>query len=231
MKTIGMIGGLSWQSTQTYYQIINEETNKVLGDNHSARILLYSFDFDEIEKLQYAFKWDEMSLLMEKAGQKLIDAGAEVLIICSNTMHECTNQISFSVPLLHIADAIGEDLNRLKIKNAGLLGTRFLMKSSSYSSRIENNYNITIQLPQEKQIEILNSIIYNELVKGTIIEESKKTMLNIIQSMEQEGIEAIILGCTEIPLLIQKDDCRIPVIDSTRIHALKAVKFALEKVL
>ena len=226
-----MIGGLSWQSTQTYYQIINEETNKVLGDNHSARILLYSFDFDEIEKLQYAFKWDEMSLLMEKAGQKLIDAGAEVLIICSNTMHECTNQISFSVPLLHIADAIGEDLNRLKIKNAGLLGTRFLMKSSSYSSRIENNYNITIQLPQEKQIEILNSIIYNELVKGTIIEESKKTMLNIIQSMEQEGIEAIILGCTEIPLLIQKDDCRIPVIDSTRIHALKAVKFALEKVL
>ena len=224
-----MIGGLSWQSTQTYYQIINEETNKILGNNHSARILLYSFDFDEIEKLQYASKWDEMCILMQKAGQKLIDAGAELLIICSNTMHECVNQMAFSVPLLHIADAIGDELDRLNIKNAGLLGTRFLMKSPTYSSRIESNCNITIQLPSEKHIETLNSIIYNELVKGIILDESKNKVLNIFHSMEQEGIEAIILGCTEIPLLIQQVDCNIPVIDSTRIHALKAVKFVLEQ--
>lgn len=230
MKTIGMIGGLSWQSTQTYYQIINEEANKLLGNNHSARILMYSFDFDEIEKLQYTSKWKELCLLMNKAGQKLIDAGADMLIICSNTMHECVNQMSFSIPLLHISDAIGESLQSLNIKNAGLLGTRFLMKSKTYASRITDNYNVAIQLPGEKQIETINSIIYNDLVKGIIKEESRKTVLNIIQSMEKKGIEAIILGCTEIPLLIKKDDCRIPVFDSTRIHALKAVKFALEEV-
>lgn len=229
MRTLGLIGGLSWQSTQTYYHIINTDINSRLGRNHSASILMYSFDFEEIEMLQNNSEWDRLNVLMADAGKRLADAGADCLLICSNTMHECAGYIEkqVNIPLLHIADAVGEVLLQGDFKSAGLLGTKFLMDSDTYTDRLKNNYGITTHLPEEKSIHELNKIIYGELVKGIIKDDSRNTVLTIIQQMQSEGIEAIILGCTEIPLLIKQGHCDIPVIDTTDIHAKFAVNYAI----
>ena len=228
MKTIGLIGGLSWQSTQTYYHIINSEVNKKLGNNHSAKILMYSFDFEEIEFLQNQSAWEKLNLLMADAGKKLENAGADCLLICSNTMHDCADYIEkqVNIPLLHIADAVGHVLNQQNIKNAGLLGTKFLMQSEMYSKRLEDRFKIMIEIPATIHREIINDIIYLELVKGIMRDESREKILSIIGDLMNKGIEAIILGCTEIPLLIKQKNCRIPVIDTTDIHARSAVAFA-----
>ena len=230
MRTIGLIGGLSWQSTQTYYHTINTEINARLGKNHSASILMYSFDFEEIEILQNNSDWNRLNDLMADAGQRLFDAGADCLLICSNTMHECAGHIEnqVNIPLIHIADAVGDFLLQGNLLNAGLLGTKFLMHSNTYTDRLKNKFGITTYLPDEDKIEVLNQIIYNELVKGIFNHDSRNTILSIIQDMQAEGIEAIILGCTEIPLIIKQDHCDIPVIDTTNIHAKSAVNFVLE---
>ena len=231
MRTIGLIGGLSWQSTQTYYRILNSGVNQQLGGNHSAKILMYSFDFEEIEKLQYQSEWDTLNDLMIQAGRRLELAGADCILICSNTMHTSAPHLTkaLNIPLLHIADAVGEALNRQKIKKAGLLGTKFLMQSDFYIHKLKEIYGIDTIIPDQAQIEVINSIIYAELVKGLIKEESRNKMLMIIRDMTRKGIEAIILGCTEIPLLISQQDCVLPVLDTTELHALNAVEYALDE--
>jgi len=228
MLTIGLIGGLSWQSTATYYHIINTEVNKRLGKNHSAKILMYSFDFEEIEHLQCHSEWDKLNELMAAAGETLEKAGAHCLLICSNTMHECASYLEkkVSIPLLHIVDPVGRLLKQEKVKKAGLLGTKFLMQSSTYIKKLKGGYNIETIVPDLKQIRDVNEIIYSELVKGIRKDESRKKILSIIQGMRNEGVEAIILGCTEIPLLIKQGDCEIPVVDTTELHSLCAVDYA-----
>jgi aspartate racemase len=229
MRTIGLIGGLSWQSTQTYYQIINSEVNERLGKNHSASILMYSFDFDEIESLQYNSDWNTLNELMTDAGQRLSNAGADCLLICSNTMHECASYIEkqIDIPLIHVADTVGYFLVKGNFKRAALLGTKFLMNSDTYTDRLKNKYGIETIMPDGENIEVINKIIYKELVKGTIVDHSRDRMLSIIQDLKLKGAEAVILGCTEIPMLIKQDHCDIPVIDTTDIHARSAVKYVL----
>lgn len=225
MRTIGLIGGLSWQSTQTYYQIINTEVNERLGKNHSASILMYSFDFEEIESLQYNSDWDALNELMACAGHKLNIAGADCLLICSNTMHECAAHVEkqVDIPLIHIADTVGDFLLKGNFKRAALLGTKFLMHSDTYTDRLKNTFGIETILPDDENIGVINQIIYNELVKGIIKDHSRDKMLTIIEDLKFRGAEAVILGCTEIPLLIKQDHCDIPVIDTTDIHAKSAV--------
>jgi aspartate racemase len=229
MRTIGLIGGLSWQSTQTYYQIINTGVNERLGKNHSASILMYSFDFEEIESLQYKSDWDALNKLMAAAGHKLNDAGADCLLICSNTMHECAPHIEkqIDIPLIHIADTVGDFLVKGNFKRAALLGTKFLMNSDTYTDRLRKKFGIETILPDDENIEVINQIIYKELVKGIIKDHSRDSMLTIIEDMEFKGAEAVILGCTEIPLLIKQDHCDIPVIDTTDIHARSAVNYII----
>ena len=165
MKTIGLIGGLSWQSTQTYYQIINNQVNKLLGDNHSAKILMYSFDFEEIEHLQEQGRWGEMNDRIAEIGMRLENAGADCLLICSNTMHECADYLEekVEIPLLHIADSTGFVLCQKQLKKIGLLGTKFLLQSNTYSKRLKKKYNIQTVIPKQKQIRLINDIIYSEL--------------------------------------------------------------------
>jgi len=229
MQAIGLIGGLSWQSTATYYHIINTEVNKSLGKNHSAKILIYSFDFEEIERLQYHSEWDKLNQLMAAAGETLDKAGADCLLICSNTMHECASYLEkkVSIPLLHIVDPVGRILKQAKVKKAGLLGTKFLMQSGTYVKKLKGAYNIETIVPDSKQIQDINEIIYAELVKGIIKDDSRKKILSIIQDMRNESIEAIILGCTELPLLLGQDDCELLVIDTTEIHAKSAVNYII----
>jgi aspartate racemase len=229
MRTIGLIGGLSWQSTQTYYSIINREVNNRLGKNHSASILMYSFDFDEIESLQYNSEWDRLNELMTDAGHKLSNAGADCLLICSNTMHECAVYMEkqIDIPLIHIADTVGNFLVEGNFKKVALLGTKFLMNSDTYTNRLISEFGIRTILPDDENIELINQIIYNELVKGIINDRSRSRILSIIQDLKLKGAEAIILGCTEIPLLIKQDHCNIPVIDTTDIHARSAVNYAI----
>ena len=229
MKTIGLIGGLSWQSTQTYYHIINTEVNNKFGKNHSAKILMYSFDFEEIELLQNLSEWQKLNEIIANAGKKLEIAGADCLIICSNTMHECADYLErkLKIPLLHIVDSVGQKLNQNNIQKAGLLGTKFLMQSETYTKKLRKDYQIDIEIPGSKQIEQISDIIYLELVKGIITDQSRNKVLSIIRDMKDNGIEAIILGCTEIPLLIKQSDCDIPIINTTAINEKSAVYHAL----
>jgi aspartate racemase len=229
MKTIGLIGGLSWQSTQTYYHIINKEVNKKLGENHSAKILMYSFDFEEVEILQNQSEWEKLNVMMADVGKRLEYAGADCLLICSNTMHDCATYLEkqVSIPLLHIADAVGQVLIQQNTNTAGLLGTRFLMQSNTYAKKLKEDFNIKIVIPEPSQREMINEIIYLELVKGILQDRSRKKMLSVIDNLMGKGIEAVILGCTEIPLLIKQEDCQIPVINTTDIHARSAVNYAI----
>ncbi len=229
MKTIGLIGGLSWQSSSEYYRIINEEVNKRLGKNHSAKILMYSFDFEGIEQLQVQGEWTVLDRQMSLAAASLEEAGAGLMVICSNTMHRCAKTVraSINVPLIHIADSTGAWLSSRKIRHAGLIGTRFLMQDDMYPALLNTQYEIKTTLPSPEQMETVHHIIYTELVKGRIREESKQSFLRIIGDMSQKGIEVIILGCTEIPLLVKQNDCNIPVIDTTCVHAMDAVNESL----
>lgn len=229
MKTIGLIGGLSWQSSAEYYRIINEEVNRRLGGNHSASLLMYSFDFESVEKKQAAGEWASLDQDMARAAMQLESAGADLLLIGSNTMHRCLPAIKKAVtlPVLHIVDGVGEALAAAGIRHAGLLGTRFLMEDTLYPDRLEKGFGIRTTLPEKDRIPIINRIIYEELVKGVIREDARQTFREIIDSMTGRGIEAVILGCTEIPLLIKQQDVPVPVFDTTLIHAGMAVDHAL----
>ncbi len=231
MKTIGLIGGMSWESSLLYYQIINQRVKEKLGGHHSAKSLMYSVDFQEIKTLQHQGKWDEATKIMIDSAQKLESGGADLIIICTNTMHKMAKEVeeSISIPLLHIADSTANKIVKDGIKKVALLGTSFTMEQDFYKGRLIERFGLDVIVPNEKERMIIHDIIYQELCLGIINEESKQSYLKIINSLSQQGAEALILGCTEITLLISQDNCSIPVYDTTRLHAECAVDFALKE--
>jgi aspartate racemase len=231
MKKIGLIGGMSWESTLVYYQIINQEVNKMLGGFHSAKLVLESVDFAEIETLQHQNNWEALNEIMLKAAQNLEQAGADCIVICTNTMHLCCDYISKNshLPILHIAKATGEAVHNLGLKKVLLLGTKFTMEQTFYSDILYDKFNIQTVIPELKDRNTVHQIIYNELVHGILNPDSKKQYQEIINKYESQGNEGVILGCTEIPLLITQKDVNVPVFNTTDIHAKAAVSFALSE--
>jgi len=229
MKTIGLIGGMSWESTSVYYSLINKGINDIFNRHHSAKCVVYSFDFQEIEELQYAGNWDELEKRIVNAGKSLKLAGAECIVLCTNTMHKVVNHFEekVGIPLLHIADAIGEAVTQAGLKRIGLLGTVFTMEQDFYKEILQNKYGLVIIIPNKEEREIINHIIYNELIQGIITENAKKQYYQIMDKLVHHGAQGIILGCTEIGLLVK--DYHYPLFDSTRIHAKKAIAFATDK--
>ena len=223
MKTIGLIGGMSWESTVTYYRIINETIKKALGGLHSAKIILYSLDFDEIEKYQARGEWDKSADVLSDAAVRLEKAGANFIVICTNTMHKVAPQMSkqISIPIIHIADATAEKLIEQGITTVGLLGTKYTMTQDFYKEKLIDA-GIHVITPNNEDVETINSVIYNELCLGDIRQESKNRFLAIIKKLAAAGAQGVILGCTEIGLLVQQEDTDLPVFDTTLIHAEKA---------
>lgn len=231
MKTIGLIGGMSWESTATYYRLLNEGVKQCYGGFHSAKILLYSVDFAEIEVLQMAGKWEEAGTLLSDAASRLEQAGAEYMMICTNTMHKVADQVASSihVPLLHIADATAERIVHDRVKHVGLLGTRFTMEQDFYRGRLEENFGLQVTVPDKTDRHIVHDIIFNELCLGTISHESKAEYKRIVEDLATKGAEAIILGCTEISLLLQPGDTKLTLYDTTALHAERGVKAIVEE--
>jgi aspartate racemase len=231
MKTIGLLGGMSWESTVEYYQIINEEVKKRLGGTHSAKIIMNSVDFFEIEALQHENDWDQLDRLMIDASKQIERAGADCLVICTNTMHKSVPAIEkeISIPIIHIADATAEKIKENGLHQIGLLGTRFTMEQDFYKGRLVNNFDLDVVIPEEPGLTQVHDIIYNELVLGEIHESSRKQYLEIIKNLMNKEAEGIILGCTEIGLLVKQEDTSVPVFDTTEIHAIAAVDFALSE--
>ena len=230
MKTIGLIGGMSWESSLEYYRIINEQVKEKLGGHHSAKSLMYSLDFDLIEKLQQQEKWDELTSIMIKAAQGLEKGGADFVLICTNTMHKMAEDVqdNINIPLLHIADTTAERIKEKDLKKIGLLGTNFTMEEDFYKGRLTNKHGLEIIVPKKEDRQIIHQIIYQELCLGQIKPSSKDQYIEIINKLVDSGAEAVILGCTEIPLLVQQEDVNIPLFDTTSIHAETAVEFALK---
>ncbi len=228
MKTLGLIGGMSWESTVPYYQIINEAVKDRLGGLHSARLILYSVEFAEIEEMQSAGQWDTAAEVLGDAARKLESCGADYIVICTNTMHKVAPQIQrmISVPVIHIADATAEVLKQDGIRRIALLGTKYTMTQDFYKQRlIDQGFEVLI--PAEEDIEPVNRIIFEELCVGEINDESRKEYQRIIQDLKDRGAEGVILGCTEIGMLIKPEDSVLPVYDTTLIHAQAAAEAAL----
>jgi aspartate racemase len=231
MKTIGLIGGMSWESSLEYYRIINEYVRDKLGNLHSAKIIMFSFDFAEIAALQHEGNWDAATKFLTDAAQKLEQIGADVLIICTNTMHKVADQVqkNVTVPLLHIADATAEEIKARGLKKVGLLGTKFTMEQSFYKDRLADKHGFEVIVPEEKERNIVDHVIYDELCCGEIKPLSKEMFCTIMENLVTNGAEGIILGCTEICLLIGQQDVQIPLFDTTKIHAEAAARFALQQ--
>ena len=227
MKTIGLIGGMSWESTIPYYSILNTQVNKALGKNHSAKCIIYSVDFQSIEELQYSGEWVQLEKELIKASKALKAAGADCIVVCTNTMHKVVDNIEkeTGIPLIHIVDAIGDVITKQEKTQIGLLGTVFTMKEDFYRKRLEDKYGLKVIIPNVNDMDIVNRIIYSELVKGIINESSKSEYLRIMDKMKNNGAEGIILGCTEIGLLIK--EYPLTLYDSTIIHANKAAEYCL----
>ncbi|MFC1635006.1 aspartate/glutamate racemase family protein [Planctomycetota bacterium] len=230
MKTIGLIGGMSWESSLEYYRIINECVRDQLGGLHSAKIVLYSFDLAEIAVLQDEGNWNAAAQLLTGAAQGLEQIGADVLVICTNTMHKLADQVekSVSVPLLHIADATAENIKTKGLKRMGLLGTKFTMEENFYKERLTDKHGLEVIVPKEDERHVVNHVIYDELCRGRVKPSSKEMFCRIMQNLVANGAEGIILGCTEIGLLVDQQDIQIPLFDTTIIHAKAAAQFALE---
>ena len=229
MKTIGLIGGMSWESTATYYRTINERTAAIRGGLHSAPCVLWSFDFDEIERFQRDADWNSAAERMRDAAQRLERAGADFLMICTNTMHKLANavQASAGIPLLHIADATAERIKTTGLSKVGLLGTRFTMEEDFYRGRLAERHGLDIAIPDADQRRIVHDVIYNELCHGQTNDAARRHYQEIIRSLAGRGCEGIILGCTEIGLLIQPEHSPVPLFDTAIIHAEAAVTWAL----
>ena len=230
MKMIGLIGGMSWESSAEYYRIMNQTVQERLAGLHSAQCILYSFDFQEIEQLQHQGEWEELTELMIRAAQRLKGAGAELLIICTNTMHKMAEEVqrSVAIPLVHIADATAKAVIEKGLDKVALLGTRFTMEEDFYKKRLEEKYKLKVIIPSESDREVIDHVIYNELCRGIMQPASKEKFKAIIRALASNGAEGVILGCTEIPLLISQQDAEIPLFDTTKIHAQAAVEMALE---
>jgi len=231
MKTLGLIGGMSWESTQTYYRLINQKIRVELGGLHSAKLVLYSVDFAEIEELQHKGDWQATAEILGSAGQAVESAGADLLVLCTNTMHKVASEIeqAVTIPLLHIADATASLLKADGITCVGLLGTKFTMEQTFYIGRLEDN-GIRVVVPDKPQRERIHSVIYEELCLGVIKPDSKTDYLDVINSLTERGAQGVILGCTEIGLLIQAADTDVKLYDTTEIHAEQAVTFALNNI-
>ncbi len=230
MKTIGLIGGMSWESSLEYYRIINEQIKEKLGGLHSAKSLMYSVDFDEIEKLQHQGNWQEATKLMIDAAQRLEKGGANFVVICTNTMHKMADDVqsNIKIPLLHIADATAEKIKAQGLKKIGLLGTKFTMEEDFYKGRLINKYGLEVLIPNEEDRQIVHDVIYHELCLGKVNQSSKDQFIRIIDELVDNGAEAVILGCTEIPLLVKQEDVKVLLFDTTRIHAESAVEYSLK---
>ena len=229
LKTIGLIGGMSWESTVTYYKIINEIIKEKLGGLHSAKCVLYSVDFQEIEECQANGNWEKSGEILGEAAYNLEKAGADFIVICTNTMHKVVNQIKekISIPILHIAEMTAEKILEKGLKNIALLGTKYTMEQDFYKSKlIEKGINVII--PDKNDIEIINEVIYDELCLGTINSDSKKKFLEIVDKLRNKGAEGIILGCTEIGLLIKNADTDVPLFDTAIIHAEQAAIYSIK---
>lgn len=230
MKTIGLIGGMSWESTVTYYREINEAIKERLGGLHSARIVLYSVDFHEIERLQHAGDWDAAGALLGAAARSLEAAGAEFLVLCTNTMHKVAPAIeqAVAIPLLHIADPTATQIKAAGHSTVGLLGTRFTMEQAFYRERLETRHGLRVIIPNDEDRATVHRVIYDELCLGEIKPESRAVYRRIMADMAAQGAEAIILGCTEISLLVGPQDADVPLFDTTAIHARVAAEYALD---
>lgn len=230
MKIIGLIGGMSWESSLEYYKILNETVKKKLGKLHSAKTILYSVDFEPIKVLQHEGKWDELTNIMIDAAKSLEKSGADLLLICTNTMHKMAGDIekNISIPLLHIADATAFAIKNQKLKKVALLGTKFTMEQDFYKGRLKEKHNLDVLIPDNEDRDLVHKIIYNELCLGNIKSSSKNEYIRIINKLVENGAEGIILGCTEIPLLIKQNDVSVPIFDTTSIHAEMAVDQALK---
>ncbi len=229
MKTIGLIGGMSWESSLVYYELANKLVKEKLGGFHSCSCVMVSVDFAEIEKLQHLGDWKTLDKMMAQAAQRLEAAGADITILCTNTMHLCSEAIisSTTIPFLHIAQATGLEIQKKGLTKVALLGTKFTMEKDFYHKYLYDHFGIEVIVPQEEDRNIVHKIIYGELVQGEIKSESREVYKKIIHKLEKNGAQGVILGCTEIPLLIKSDDVAIPVFDTTTIHATKAVEWAL----
>lgn len=229
MKTIGLIGGMSWESSLEYYRILNETTKARLGGLHSAKCILYSVDFAEIEALQHQDRWEAAAQLMIAAGQSLERAGADFIVLCTNTMHKLADEIQANtrIPFLHIADATAQKIIAGGLKNVGLLGTRFTMEHDFYKGRLIDKHGLNVITPESNDRETVHRVIYDELCLGIVKQESKEQYIRIMEKLVRAGAEGIILGCTEIELLVHDEDSQVPLFPTTKIHAIAAVEYAL----
>lgn len=229
MKTIGLIGGMSWESTVEYYKLINEAIKGRLGGLHSAQCLLYSVDFEEIERFQREGNWEQAAEILIQAAQSLEKGGADFIVLCTNTMHKLASSIekSVNIPLLHIADATAQRIKHMGIQVVGLLGTQYTMEQEFYKERLKAQ-GIEVMIPNLEDREAVHKVIYGELCLGTIREASRQRYLDIIQTLKDQGAQAVILGCTEIGLLVKPEDTDVILLDTTVIHAEEAVKYALQ---
>lgn len=228
MKTIGLLGGMSWESTELYYRKINEGIKRRLGGLHSAKIVLVSVDFQEIEALQHSGRWEEAGEILAKAALQVQSGGADFLLICTNTMHIVAPQIetALSIPLLHLADATAEKIKAKGLRTVGLLGTNFTMEQDFYRGRLET-HGLEVLIPNPPDRKLVHDVIYNELCLGTVKESSRKEYLEVMEKLRSEGAQGIIEGCTEIAMLVQQHHTGIPLFDTTSIHAEAAVEYAL----
>lgn len=228
MKTIGIIGGMSWESSKFYYEYINRIVADQLGGSHSAKILMSSVDFAEIETLSFEDNWNRIGKLMAVEAKKLETAGADVVILATNTIHLVATHIkeAISIPFLHIAKATGEAIQKKNLKKIGLLGTRFTMEKDFYTQILSDEFGLEVLIPSEAERTYLQNLIYGELVKGQFTQEGKERCLAIIENLKEEGAEGVILGCTELPILIPEKEISIASFDTTMIHSLAAVNFA-----
>ncbi|RUM34843.1 MAG: aspartate racemase [Desulfobulbus sp.] len=229
MKTIGLLGGMSWESTAGYYRAINQGIKKQLGGLHSAEIIMYSVDFAPIEALQHSGNWQQTGEILSKAACAMEAGGADFFLICTNTMHKVAKQVeaAVTIPLLHIADATGNALLSKGIKKVGLLGTAFTMEQDFYRGRLEKKFGLEVIIPEKENRQTVHDIIYQELCQGRIIPQSQAKYIDIVDNLAHKGAEAVILGCTEIGMLIKESDVTLPLFDTTLIHAAAAVKKAL----
>ncbi len=231
MKVIGLIGGMSWESSAEYYRIINEAVRNRLGPLYSAKSLMYTVNFHDIERMQHAERWDDAAAVLVDAAERLERGGADCVVLCTNTMHKLADRIkaAVNIPLIHIADATAQKIRDKRMKRVGLLGTAFTMEQDFYKGRLVEKFDLEIVVPQTQECGFVHRIIYDELCQGKVLPGSKVQYVNIMNELAQRGAEGIILGCTEIMLLVSQQDSPVPVFDTTTLHAVAAVEFALEK--
>jgi aspartate racemase len=230
MKRIGLIGGMSWESSAEYYRLLNQRINSILGGSHSCECILDSVDFDRVERLQHDEKWEDLCTMMKEKAQNLAKSGAELVLLCTNTMHVCEHEISkdLTVPFLHIADATGQEIVSKGLNKVGLLGTRFTMEKQFYTSILKEKYQVDVIVPEKADRDLVHTCIYEELVRGEFLPASRREFVRVIQGLHRKGAQGVILGCTEIPMLVKQNDVKIPVFDTTALHVDAAVKMALK---